>query len=195
MCRHRDVLLHHLRLNGQKSVLTPSQQTIERESSFQSPCVLGLLQAQPSCSGGHMSQASGAQGSSLSCAALHMRPFLWWMKLRGICPSWSAFRLLRVSRSCLRSLEVESFVCLDRHAHRLLLWAQDRFLSLRTVHVPGDLNIAADFLSRQKLKSGEWMSKQWLKFGACSARRTSLRHRARHSAPCGFPCLIRRLCG
>ncbi|CAM4449878.1 unnamed protein product [Leuciscus chuanchicus] len=31
------------------------------------------------------------------------------------------------------------------------------FLSLRAVHVPGILNIAADFLSRQKLRSGEWM--------------------------------------
>ncbi|XDV31006.1 hypothetical protein PO909_033783 [Leuciscus waleckii] len=39
-------------------------------SSFQSPCVLGPFQARPSCSGGHMSQASGAHGSSLSCAAL-----------------------------------------------------------------------------------------------------------------------------
>ncbi len=29
--------------------------------------------------------------------------------------------------------------------------------SLRAVHVPGVLNLAADFLSRQKLKPGEWM--------------------------------------
>lgn len=46
---------------------------------------------------------------------------------------------------------------LDRHARRRLLWAQDRFLSLRAVHVPGDLNVAVDFLSTQKLRSGEWM--------------------------------------
>ncbi len=31
------------------------------------------------------------------------------------------------------------------------------FLSLRAVHVPGVLNLAADFLSRQKLRSREWM--------------------------------------
>ncbi len=46
---------------------------------------------------------------------------------------------------------------LDRLARHLLLWSQDKFLSLRSVHVPGVLNLAADFLSRQKLKPGEWM--------------------------------------
>ncbi len=46
---------------------------------------------------------------------------------------------------------------LDRLARCLLLWSQDRFLSLRAVHVPGILNLAADFLSRQKLRPGEWM--------------------------------------
>ncbi len=45
---------------------------------------------------------------------------------------------------------------LDRLARRLLLWSQDKFLSLRAVHVPGILNLAADFLSRQKLRPGEW---------------------------------------
>ncbi len=43
---------------------------------------------------------------------------------------------------------------LDRLARHLLLWSQDKFLSLRAVHVPGVLNLAADFLSRQKLKGG-----------------------------------------
>ncbi len=43
---------------------------------------------------------------------------------------------------------------LDRLAHSLLLWSQDKFLSLRAVHVPGILNLAADFLSRQKLRPG-----------------------------------------
>ncbi len=46
---------------------------------------------------------------------------------------------------------------LDRLARHLLLWSQDKFLSLRAVHIPGVLNLAADFLSRQKLKPGEWM--------------------------------------
>ncbi len=46
---------------------------------------------------------------------------------------------------------------LDRLARHLLLWSQDKFLSLRAVHVLGVLNLAADFLSRQKLEPGEWM--------------------------------------
>ncbi len=46
---------------------------------------------------------------------------------------------------------------LDRIARRLLLWSQYKFLSLRAVHVPGILNLAADFLSRQRLRPGEWM--------------------------------------
>ncbi len=41
---------------------------------------------------------------------------------------------------------------LNRHARQLLLWAQDKFLSLRAVHVPGVLNLTANFLSRQKLR-------------------------------------------
>ncbi len=36
-------------------------------------------------------------------------------------------------------------------------WSQYKFLSLRAVHVPGKLNLATDFLSRQKLRPGEWM--------------------------------------
>ncbi len=60
---------------------------------------------------------------------------------------------------------------LDRLAHRLLLWSQHKFLSLRAVHVPGILNLADDFLSRQKLRPGEWMlnrqtvSQIWYLFG------------------------------
>ncbi len=46
---------------------------------------------------------------------------------------------------------------LDRLVLRLLLWSQDKFLSLRAVHIPGILNLVDDFLSRQKLRPGEWM--------------------------------------
>ncbi len=60
---------------------------------------------------------------------------------------------------------------LNRNVRQLLLWAQDKFLSLRAVYVPGVLNLAADFLSRQKLRSGEWMLNRrmvdqiWERFG------------------------------
>ncbi len=62
---------------------------------------------------------------------------------------------------------------LNRHVRQLPLWAQlgHQFLSLRAVHVPGVLNLAADFLSRQKLRSGEWIlirrtvDQIWERFG------------------------------
>ncbi len=60
---------------------------------------------------------------------------------------------------------------LDRLARHLLLWSQDKFLSLRAVHVPGILNLAADFLSRRRHRPGEWMlnrqtvSQIWVLFG------------------------------
>ncbi len=41
------------------------------------------------------------------------------------------------------------------YVRQLLLWAQAKILSLIAVHVPGVLNLAAYFLSRQKLSSGD----------------------------------------
>ncbi|KAL0187569.1 hypothetical protein M9458_014668, partial [Cirrhinus mrigala] len=41
-------------------------------------------------------------------------------------------------------------------ARHLLLWSQTRLKSLRAVHIPGELNRAADQLSRQPTHSGEW---------------------------------------
>ncbi|KAI2660026.1 ORF V: Enzymatic polyprotein [Labeo rohita] len=42
-------------------------------------------------------------------------------------------------------------------AHQILVWSQDKLLSLRAVHVPGHLNMGADILSRQGPRPGEWM--------------------------------------
>ncbi len=42
-------------------------------------------------------------------------------------------------------------------AHQILLWSQDKFLSLRTLYIPGYLNVGADVLSRQGPRPGEWM--------------------------------------
>ncbi len=50
---------------------------------------------------------------------------------------------------------------LDRLARHLLLWSQDKFLSLRAVHVPGILNLAADFLSRQN-QPMNWRDSIWV---------------------------------
>ncbi|XP_051959811.1 uncharacterized protein LOC127627466, partial [Xyrauchen texanus] len=41
-------------------------------------------------------------------------------------------------------------------ARRLLLWSQQRLESLRATHIPGNLNVIADALSRQNLPGGEW---------------------------------------
>lgn len=272
---HRDTVLRHiqslgLRLNVEKSVLTPAQHTVFLGVHMDSVRMQARLAPARICSlmtclarfslGHHVSVGTCRRLLGLMAAAspvlplglLHMRPFLWWMKLSGIRPTGSAFRLLRVSGSCSRALSiwrdhlflqkgvsmgtvfrrqmlttdasltgwgavfegrpacgvwtgetlawhinclelravflalrhflpflkghhvivrtdnmaVVSHVnrqggsrsrTLDRHARHLLLWSQSRFLSLRAVHVPGVLNLAADFLSRQKLQSGDWM--------------------------------------
>ncbi|KAL1270896.1 hypothetical protein QQF64_029912 [Cirrhinus molitorella] len=50
----------------------------------------------------------------------------------------------------LRSRRLSQLAC------HLLLWSQTRLKSLRAVHVPGELNRAADVLSRQLTLPGEW---------------------------------------
>lgn len=45
---------------------------------------------------------------------------------------------------------------LNKIAKQIFLWAQDKFLSLRAVYIPGHLNVGADLLSRQTLPTGEW---------------------------------------
>ncbi len=46
---------------------------------------------------------------------------------------------------------------LYRLAHQSLGWSQGKLLSMRTVHIPGHLNMGADILSRQGPRTGEWM--------------------------------------
>ncbi len=56
-------------------------------------------------------------------------------------------------------------------ARHLLLWSQKHLRSLRAVHVPGELNHAADELSRQHALPGEWrlhpevLQLIWRRFG------------------------------
>ncbi len=56
-------------------------------------------------------------------------------------------------------------------ARHLLLWSQKHLRSLRAVHVPGELNHAADELSRQHALPGEWRlhpevpQLNWRRFG------------------------------
>ncbi len=46
--------------------------------------------------------------------------------------------------------------CLSQFARHLILWSQKHLRSLRAVHIPGELNRAADELSRQPALPGEW---------------------------------------
>ncbi len=70
-----------------------------------------------------------------------------------------------VHQSGLRSRRMSQ---LARH---LLLWSQKHLRSLRAVHVPGELNRAADELSRQHALPGEWrlhpevLQLIWRRFG------------------------------
>ncbi len=45
---------------------------------------------------------------------------------------------------------------LNRLAQQVLHWAQDKFLSLRAIYIPGHINVGADLLSRQAVRHGEW---------------------------------------
>ncbi len=45
---------------------------------------------------------------------------------------------------------------LNRPAQQVLLQAQDKFLSIRAIYIPGHMNVGADWLSRQAVKHGEW---------------------------------------
>ncbi len=56
---------------------------------------------------------------------------------------------------------------LYRLAHQILGWSQGKVVSLRTVHIPGHLNMVVDILSRQGPSPGEWMVKQrwWSRLG------------------------------
>ncbi len=129
MIRHRVSLLLHLcvlglRLNGQKSMLTPAQQTtflgVCLDSTSMQACLApARVESIQSCSArfrlgrrvsvglcrrllGLMAEASLV----LPLGLLHMRPFLWWIKSLGIRPSWPSLRLPRVSGACLRALLV-----------------------------------------------------------------------------------------
>ncbi len=59
---------------------------------------------------------------------------------------------------------------LNRLAQQVLLWAQDKFLSLRAIYIPGHMNVGADLLPRQAVTHGEWklhpevVSQIWKRF-------------------------------
>ncbi len=45
---------------------------------------------------------------------------------------------------------------LNRQAQQILLWTQDKFLSLRVIYITGHMNVGADLLSRQAVTHRKW---------------------------------------
>ncbi len=124
---HRDIVLHHirslgLRMNTKKSVLFLSQQTVflgvhldsvqmqaslspARISNF-AACLarfkLGYHVPVSTCR--RLLGLMAAASPVLPLGLLHMRLFLWWMKVLRTHPTVPATCLIRVSRSCFRTL-------------------------------------------------------------------------------------------
>ncbi len=64
---------------------------------------------------------------------------------------WSERTTLRLLRTSTTKSTLPSHL-----ARHLLLWSQKHLRSLRTIHVPGELNCAADELSCKPALPGEW---------------------------------------
>ncbi|KAI2651994.1 Transposon Ty3-G Gag-Pol polyprotein [Labeo rohita] len=270
--RHRDVVLAHmkalgLRLNAKKSVLSPLQRTtylgvVWDSTTMQarlSPArIESILTAVKKVKEGlsltvkQFQQLLGlmaAASNVIPFGLLYMRPLQWWLKTKEFSPRGNPLRMIRVTRRCLRALDMWRkpwflsqgpvlgapcrrvtlatdasltgwgavmsghparglwsgrqltwhINCLemlavfralkhflpdlrDRHvlvrtdntsvvsyinhqgglrsrplyklAHQILVWSQDKLLSLRAVYVPGHLNLGADILSRQGPRPG-----------------------------------------
>ncbi|KAI2652610.1 Gag-Pol polyprotein [Labeo rohita] len=89
-------------------------------------------------------------------------------------------------------------------AHQILVWSQDKLLSLRAVHVPGHLSMGADILSRQGLRPGEWMlhpevvKQIWRVFGQAQVDLFATQENAQcphwfsltHPAPLGLDAMV-----
>ncbi|KAL0194633.1 hypothetical protein M9458_008205, partial [Cirrhinus mrigala] len=82
-------------------------------------------------------------------------------------------------------------------AHQILVWSQDKLLSLRTVHIPGHLNVGADVLLRQGPRPGEWMlhpevvKQIWEIFGPAQVDLFATRENAQfHPAPLGLDAMV-----
>ncbi|KAI2666499.1 ORF V: Enzymatic polyprotein [Labeo rohita] len=92
-------------------------------------------------------------------------------------------------------------------AHQILVWSQDKLLSLRAVHVPGHLNMGADILSRQRPRPREWMlhpevvKQIWRVFGQAQVDLFATQENAQcphwysltHPAPLGLDAMVQNV--
>ncbi|KAJ8009614.1 hypothetical protein DPEC_G00090730 [Dallia pectoralis] len=125
--RHRDVVLAHinklgLRLNAGKSVLSPVQVTtflgVVWDSTTMrahlSPArVASILAAVEQVRLGQSLTVKqfqrllgllAAASNVIPCGLLFMRPLQWWLRTKGFSPRGNQFRMITVTRRCLRTL-------------------------------------------------------------------------------------------
>ncbi|KAL0196189.1 hypothetical protein M9458_009761, partial [Cirrhinus mrigala] len=302
--RHRDVVLAHmkelgLRLNAKKSVLSPLQRTtylgVVWDSITSVSCSDRRVKEGRSLTVKQFQRLLGlmaAASNVIPFGLLYMRPLQWWLKTRGFSPRGNPLRMIKVTRRCLRALDMWRrpwflsqgpvlgapcrrvtlatdasltgwgavmnghparglwsghqltwhINCLemlavfqalkhflpdlrDRHvlvrtdntsvvsyinhqgglrsrplyklAHQILVWSQDKLLSLRAVYVPGHLNLGADILSRQGPRPGEWMlhpevvKQIWRVFGPAQVDLFATRENTQfHPAPLGLDAMV-----
>ncbi|KAI2645137.1 Transposon Ty3-G Gag-Pol polyprotein [Labeo rohita] len=320
--RHRDVVLAHmkalgLRLNAKKSVLSPLQRTTylgvvwdstTMQARLSPAWIESIFTAVKRVKEGlsltvkQFQQLLGlmaAASNVIPFGLLYMRPLQWWLKTKEYSPRGNPLRMIRVTRRCLRALDMWRkpwflsqgpvlgapcrrvtlatdtsltgwgavmsghparglwsgrqltwhINCLemlavfralkhflpdlrDRHvlvrtdntsvvsyinhqgglrsrplyklAHQILVWSQDKLLSLRAVYVPGHLNLGADILLRQGPRPGEWMlhpevvKQIWRVFGPAQVDLFATRENTQcplwyslvHPAPLGLDAMV-----
>ncbi|KAI2652402.1 Transposon Ty3-G Gag-Pol polyprotein [Labeo rohita] len=163
--QHRDVVLAHmkelgLRLNAKKSVLSPSQRTtylgVVWDSTTMRACLSptrneSILAAVKRVKEGQsltvkqFQQLLGlmaAASNVIPFGLLYMRPLQWWLKTRGFSPRGNPLRMIKVTRRCLRALD---------------MWRKPWFLSQGPV-----LGNASDRCFSHRLGCGhEWPHRPW----------------------------------
>ncbi len=129
--RHRDVVLAHmkelgLRLNAKKSVLSPFQRTTylgvvwdsttmqARLSPARIESILntvrrvreGLSLTVKQFQRQRLLGLMAAASNVIPFGLLYMRPLQWWLKSKGFSPRGNPFRMIKVTRRCLRALDM-----------------------------------------------------------------------------------------
>ncbi|KAL0161370.1 hypothetical protein M9458_045095, partial [Cirrhinus mrigala] len=127
--QHRDVVLAHmkelgLRLNAKKSVLSPVQRTTylgvvwdstTMQAQLSPARIESILAAVMRVKEGRSLTVKqfqrllglmAAASNVIPFGLLYMRPLQWWLKTRGFSPRGNPLRMIKVTRRCLRALDM-----------------------------------------------------------------------------------------
>ncbi|KAI2662333.1 Transposon Ty3-G Gag-Pol polyprotein [Labeo rohita] len=127
--QHRDVVLAHLkelglRLNAKKSVLSPLQRTTYLGKVWDSTMmqarlsparIESILTAVMRVTEGRSLTVKqfqrllglmAAASNVIPFGLLYMRPLQWWLRTKGFSPRGNPFRMIKVTRQCLRALDM-----------------------------------------------------------------------------------------